>query len=72
MENSKFKTYVDSTELQMLSDLEAARQFSEDHNTTVYAASNGSEIIWSDSRSQVIRGGFWIASIFVNGRRAEA
>ena len=58
-------------EEQMLMDLENARRYSEAHGT-VWAASNGNEIIWSDSRSQVIRDGFWICSIFEHGHRVEA
>lgn len=55
----------------MMHDLENARQYSIDKGT-VWAASNGNEIIWSDSRSQVDRPGFWICSIFEYGHRVEA
>lgn len=55
----------------MIQDLENARQYSENHGP-VWAASNGKEIIWSDSRSQVDRDGFWICSIFEHGHRVEA
>lgn len=55
----------------ILQDLENARQYSELHGT-VWAASNGHEIIWSDSRSQVDRDGFWICSIFEYGHMVSA
>ena len=62
---------MDRKEMLMLEDLENARKYSLKHGT-VWAASNGNEIIWSDSRSQVNRPGFWICSIFEAGHRVEA
>lgn len=56
----------------MEKDLYNARIYSEKHSCTVWAASNGREIIWSDSRTQVDRDGFWICQIFECGYIAEA
>lgn len=56
----------------MTKDLLNAKLYSRHNNCTVYAASNGSEIIWSDSRSQVERDGFWICQIFEDGHAVEA
>ena len=56
----------------MAKDLLYAKLNSRHNHCTVYAASNGSEIIWSDSRSQVDRDGFWICRIFEDGHAVEA
>lgn len=53
-------------------DIQNACRYSKLSGNTVYAASNGSEIIWSDSRSQVDRDGFWICNIFEDGHAVEA
>ena len=61
-----------SYEQMMEEDLSKARSYSRRKKCTVWCASNGQELIWSNSRSQVDRDGFWICSIFENGNRVEA
>lgn len=56
----------------MEKDLCNARTYSGKRSCTVWAASNGRDIIWSDSRSQVEREGFWICQIFEDGHIVEA
>lgn len=56
-----------SKEDKMIDDLSGARAYSRKHRCTVWAMSNGNEIIWSDSRSQVEREGFFLCSIFECG-----
>lgn len=63
---------INITEAIMLLDLQNARRYSQLSVGTVYAASNGEEIIWSDSRSQVDREGFWICQIYEDGHIVNA
>lgn len=53
-------------------DVHMARRYSLRNECTVYVATNGHEIIWSDSPSQIRAEGFWILQIFEHGHVAEA
>lgn len=63
---------INITEAIMMLDLQNARRYSELSGGTVYAASNGNSIIWSDSRSQVEREGYWICQIYECGHIVSA
>ena len=69
---------MNKEEMRMIESLELAREMSEYNDFTIYAFGNGKRIKivgmggwFKDAREKLENEGYWIVSIFENGKRVE-